>query len=119
HGIPVHLDGARIFNAATALNVDVKEITKHVSTANVCLSKGLCAPVGSILVGDRTFIDRARKNRKLMGGGMRQAGVIAAPALYALQNMVERLKDDHDNAKYMADRLEEIEGVKVLRDRLD
>jgi len=119
HNIPVHLDGARIFNASTALDVDVKELTKMVNTASVCLSKGLCAPVGSLLVGDKVFIERARKNRKLMGGGMRQAGVIAAPALYALQNMVERLSIDHDNAKYMADRLEEIEGLVVLRDRLD
>ncbi len=117
--IPVHLDGARLFNASTALNVDVKAFTKLVDSANICLSKGLCAPVGSILVGNKTFIERARKNRKLMGGGMRQAGVIAAPALYALKNMVARLSEDHDNAKYMADRLEEIKGIKVLRDRLD
>lgn len=119
HAIPVHLDGARIFNASTSLGVDVREITKHVDTASVCLSKGLCAPVGSILLGDNKFIERARKNRKLMGGGMRQAGVIAAPALYALKNMVDRLADDHANAAYMADRLEEIDGLKVLRDRLD
>lgn len=119
HKIPVHLDGARVFNAATSLGVDVKEIAKHVDTANVCLSKGLCAPVGSILVGSKKFIDRARKNRKLMGGGMRQAGVIAAPALFALKNMVTRLAVDHENADYMAGRLEKIEGLNVLRDRMD
>lgn len=119
HGIPVHMDGARIFNAASALGVDVKEMTALVDSANVCLSKGLCAPVGSILTGSKAFIDRARKNRKLMGGGMRQAGVIAAPALYALKNMVNRLADDHSNAKYMAERLSEIQGLEVLRERLD
>lgn len=119
HNLAVHLDGARIFNASTSLGVDVKEITKYVDTANVCLSKGLCAPVGSILVGSQSFIDRARKNRKLMGGGMRQAGVIAAPALYALKNMVGRLSIDHENASYMANRLEEIEGLNVLRERQD
>ncbi len=117
--VPVHLDGARIFNASTSLGVDVKELTKHVDSASVCLSKGLCAPVGSILVGNQNFIDRARKNRKLMGGGMRQAGVIAAPALYALKNMVSRITEDHENAIYMANRLAEIDGVKILRDRLD
>jgi len=117
--VPVHLDGARIFNASASLGVDVKELTALVDTANVCLSKGLCAPVGSILVGSKTFIDRARKNRKLMGGGMRQAGVVAAPALYALKHMVDRLKDDHDNAKYMAEQLESISGVEILKDRLD
>ncbi len=119
HQLPVHLDGARLFNAAHALGVDVKDLTATVDTANICLSKGLCAPVGSILVGSEVFIKRARKLRKLMGGGMRQAGVIAAPALYALENMVDRLKEDHDNAKYMADRLEEIPQMRVLRDRLD
>ncbi len=117
--IPVHLDGARIFNGAKALGVDVKDLTACVDTANVCLSKGLCAPIGSLLVGSKVFIDRARKMRKLMGGGLRQAGVIAAPAMYALKNMVDRLEVDHDNAKYMADRLEEIEGIEILKDRLD
>lgn len=118
HGIPVHMDGARLFNAAHALNIDIKELTKTVDSANICLSKGLCAPVGSILVGSKAFIDRARKNRKLMGGGMRQAGVIAGPALYALKEMTGRLKEDHDNAKYMADKLSEIPSLKVIEDRL-
>jgi len=119
HNLAVHLDGARIFNGSTALGVDVREMTKYVDSVSVCLSKGLCAPVGSVLVGSQAFIDRARKNRKLMGGGMRQAGVIAAPALFALQHMVDRLGEDHANASYMAERLEEIEGLRVLRDRQD
>ena len=80
HKIPVHLDGARCFNAAVSLGVDVKEITRYVDSVSCCLSKGLCAPVGSVLAGSREFIERARKNRKLLGGGMRQAGILAAPA---------------------------------------
>ncbi|WP_430886492.1 low-specificity L-threonine aldolase [Fusibacter sp. JL216-2] len=118
YNIPLHLDGARLFNAAHALQVDVKELTQLVDSANICLSKGLCAPVGSILVGNKKFIDRARKNRKLMGGGMRQAGVIAAPALYALKEMTDRLTEDHSNAKYMAQKLSEIDSVNVIEDRL-
>lgn len=119
HDLPVHLDGARLFNAAQALGVDVTEITACVDTANICLSKGLCAPIGSILVGSKDFIARARKMRKLMGGGLRQVGVIAAPALYALNKMVDRLADDHANAKYMAERLKEIKDISILEDRLD
>lgn len=119
HKIPVHLDGARVFNAATALKVDVSEITALCDSVNVCLSKGLCAPVGSILAGKKSFIDRARKNRKLMGGGLRQAGILAAAGILALTEMASRLDVDHQNAKYMADRLEEITGLTVLRDRLD
>lgn len=117
--IPIHLDGARLFNATHALGVEGKEIAAQVDSVNVCLSKGLCAPVGSILVGDETFIKKARKNRKLMGGGMRQAGVIAAPALYALKNMVDRLDKDHKNAKYMAQKLDELPGFSVFENRLD
>lgn len=90
--VPVHLDGARLFNAATYLKVDVKEITKYCDTVMFCLSKGLCAPVGSILAGSKSFIERGRKNRKLMGGGMRQAGVIAAAGLIALKEMPQYLK---------------------------
>lgn len=119
NSIPVHLDGARIFNAATALKVDVKDITALCDTVNVCLSKGLCAPVGSILAGKKSFIDKARKNRKLMGGGLRQAGILAAAGILALTEMTRRLDVDHQNAKYMANRLEEITGLAVLRDRLD
>lgn len=117
--IPVHIDGARIFNAATALGVDVKEITACGDSVNVCLSKGLCAPVGSILVGSSAFIAKARKNRKLMGGGLRQAGTLAAAGIIALTEMTVRLAEDHMNARYLADRLEEIGSCQVLRERLD
>ena len=95
HHIPVHLDGARVFNAAASLGVDVKEITQYADSVSCCLSKGLCAPIGTLLAGSREFIQRARKNRKMLGGGMRQAGVIAAPALIALTKMPARLKEDH------------------------
>ncbi|MCD5410212.1 MAG: low-specificity L-threonine aldolase [Clostridiales bacterium] len=117
--IPVHLDGARIFNAAVHLGVHVKEIAKYADTINVCLSKGLGAPIGSLVVGGKDFISRARKNRKLMGGGMRQAGIIAAAGIIALEEMTERLKEDHGNAKYMADLLSKIEGIEIIWDRLD
>lgn len=119
HNIPVHLDGARVFNAATTLGVDITDITNLCDTVNVCLSKGLCAPIGSILAGSSDFINKARKNRKLMGGGLRQAGILAAAGILALTEMTDRLDIDHKNAKYMADRLEEIKGLTVLRDRLD
>ena len=111
HNIPVHLDGARVFNAAASLGVDVKEITQYADSVSCCLSKGLCAPIGTLLAGSREFIQRARKNRKMLGGGMRQAGVIAAPALIALTKMPARLKEDHENARYMAQKLSAMEGV--------
>jgi threonine aldolase len=117
--IPVHIDGARIFNAAVALGVDVKEIAACGDSINVCLSKGLCAPVGSMLVGNDNFIRKARKNRKLMGGGLRQAGILAAAGIIALTKMVSRLGEDHSNANYLADRLEEIDSCHVHRERLD
>jgi len=117
--IPVHMDGARIFNAAKALNKDVKEITKHVDSVMFCLSKGLAAPVGSILAGNLDFIRKARKNRKLMGGGLRQAGVIAAAGIIALEKMVDRLEEDHRNAKYLAKELNNIRGIDVKFDRND
>jgi threonine aldolase len=107
-GIPVHLDGARVFNAATALNVGVAELTSGFSSVMFCLSKGLCAPVGSMLVGSRKFIERARSVRKMLGGGMRQAGVIAAAGLIALEEMPKRLHEDHANARLLA------EGVGAL-----
>ncbi|PIV05099.1 MAG: threonine aldolase, partial [Syntrophobacterales bacterium CG03_land_8_20_14_0_80_58_14] len=91
HGIAVHLDGARIFNAAVALGVDVRELTRGIDSVNVCLSKGLAAPVGSVICGSREFIARARRTRKMLGGGMRQAGIIAAAGIVALKEMVERL----------------------------
>jgi threonine aldolase len=108
----IHLDGARVFNAAVALGVDVKEIAKHVDTIQLCLSKGLAAPVGSLVVGPQDVIDKARKYRKMLGGGMRQAGIIAAPGIIAITEMVDRLADDHANAKLLAEGLTKI-GIKV------
>lgn len=116
-GLPVHLDGARLFNAAQALSVDVKALAECADTVNICLSKGLCAPVGSVLVGPKAFIDRARKNRKLMGGGMRQVGFLAAAGIYALEHMVSRLKEDHENLKYLAAELDQIPAITVKHDR--
>lgn len=113
HGVSVHLDGARVFNAAIALGVDAREITKHVDTVQFCLSKGLAAPVGSILAGPREFIERARKKRKMVGGGMRQAGVIAAAGIVALTKMVDRLSEDHANARVLAEGLAGIDGISV------
>ena len=113
HGLKVHLDGARIFTAAAALGVDVKELTGPVDTVQFCFSKGLSAPVGSILGGQRDTLARARKVRKLLGGAMRQAGVIAAAALVGLDTMRERLVDDHVNARALADGLAAIRGLRI------
>lgn len=113
HGLPVHLDGARLFNAAAFLGVDAAQITQYTDSVMFCLSKGLCAPVGSMLAGSRQFIERARKNRKMLGGGMRQAGILAAAGLIALEKMSQRLHIDHENARYMAKRLMEIPGIKL------
>ncbi|GAV26077.1 threonine aldolase [Carboxydothermus islandicus] len=105
HGLKIHLDGARIFNAAIYLGVDAREIARYVDSVMFCLSKGLAAPVGSILAGSREFIEKARKYRKLLGGGMRQAGILAAAGIVALKEMVERLYEDHENALYLAQKL--------------
>lgn len=113
HAIPVHLDGARVFNAATYLGCDVRDITRHTDTVMCCLSKGLAAPVGSILAGSADFIARARYNRKLLGGGWRQAGVLAAPGIIALTEMTQRLAEDHANARYLAEQLAAIPGIEV------
>lgn len=113
NNIPVHLDGARIFNAAKALSVDVKEIAMYADSVMFCISKGLCSPVGSLLCGTNKFIEKARRNRKILGGGMRQAGVIAACGIVSLEKMVDRLEIDHKNAKYLAENLMEIEGFEV------
>ena len=110
-GIPVHLDGARVFNAAIALGVDVKEITAQCDSVMACLSKGLCAPVGSMLAGDAEFVERARKCRKLLGGGMRQVGILAAAGILSITEMVPLLKNDHDNAKHLAAELTGIPGI--------
>src|SRR5215475_7804033 len=112
-GLPVHLDGARIFNAAAALGKPVAEITCKFDSVMFCLSKGLCAPVGSMLVGSKAFIDKARVYRKALGGGMRQAGVLAAAGLIALEKMPSRLKQDHDNARVLAEGLATIPGIKL------
>ncbi len=112
-GVPVHLDGARVFNAAIYYDLPVTEITRHVDSVMFCLSKGLCAPVGSILAGDADFIARARKNRKLLGGGMRQAGVLAAAGIVALEKMVDRLVEDHENARRLAAGLAEMRKVRL------
>ncbi|HCX62565.1 MAG TPA: low-specificity L-threonine aldolase [Clostridiales bacterium] len=119
HSIPVHMDGARLFNAAVSLGVDPKEITANCDSVMFCLSKGLAAPAGSMIAGSKSFIDKARKYRKLMGGGMRQVGIIAAAGIIALEEMADRLHEDHENAKYMAQRLAELPGVEVVKDRLD
>lgn len=113
HNLPVHLDGARLFNAAAYLKVDARDITKYCDSVMFCLSKGLCAPVGSILAGTKEFIDKARKGRKLMGGGLRQAGFLAAAGLIALKEMKDRLTEDHENALVLADELSKIPGIKV------
>ena len=118
HGVPVHLDGARVFNAAVHLGCDVSDITRYSDTVMCCLSKGLAAPVGSILAGPAAFIARARKNRKLLGGGLRQAGVLAAPGLLALTDMVARLPEDHANARYLAAQLAALPGVEVNLDNV-
>ena len=112
-GLPVHMDGARIFNAAAALQTDVAGLTRNCDSVMFCLSKGLSAPIGSMLTGTREFIERARCVRKMLGGGMRQVGVIAAAGLVALEKMPGRLVEDHRNAKLMADLLDGTPGLHV------
>jgi len=111
HNLPIHLDGARIFNASIASGVPVKDYTACVTSVQFCFSKGLSAPVGSILAGPADFIEEARRWRKRMGGGMRQAGVIAAAAIVALESMVERLAEDHANARFLAEGLSTMKGI--------
>ncbi|MCH7616912.1 MAG: low-specificity L-threonine aldolase [Chloroflexi bacterium] len=113
HGLPVHMDGARIFNAAVALGVAPASLAAHADSVCFSLSKGLGCPVGSVICGERDFIREARRNRKLLGGGMRQAGVLAAAGIYALDNMVDRLAEDHENARLAADGLREMPGVSL------
>ena len=112
-GLKLYMDGARIFNAAVALKVDVKDFTKHVDNLMFCLSKGLSCPIGSIVVGTDEFVEKARKNRKILGGGMRQAGIIAAPGIIALEKMIDRLEEDHKNAKALAEGLAQINDVTI------
>ncbi len=113
HGLAVHLDGARVFDAAVALGVDVRHLTRSVDSVQFCLSKGLSAPVGSLLCATREFIAEAQRWRKMLGGGMRQAGVIAAAGIEALDDMVDRLADDHANAHRLAEGLADMPGFAV------
>jgi len=119
HGLPVHLDGARIFNAALVLGCEPRAIADVADSVMFCLSKGLGAPVGSVLVGEQDWIRRARKKRKMLGGGMRQAGYLAAAGLYALEHNIERLAEDHARTQKMADALRDVPGLSVFAERLD
>jgi threonine aldolase len=119
HNVPVHLDGARIFNAAHALKTGAPDIARNADSVMFCLSKGLCSPVGSILAGTKEFILKARKNRKLMGGGLRQAGYLAAAGQISIEKMAVRLWEDHKNARYLADRMESLGIFNVFKNRLD
>lgn len=111
HGLSLHIDGARIFNSAVAQNVSVKELVAPADSAMFCLSKGLASPIGSILVGTQKFIKRARHLRKMLGGGMRQVGIVAAAGILSLETMIERLDDDHARAKKLADGLRQVKGL--------
>ena len=112
-GIPVHLDGARLFNAAVALGVPARDIAAQTDSTTFCLSKGLSAPVGAIIVGSKAFIEIAKKKRKMLGGTLRQGGVIAAAGLVALRTMIDRLAEDHANARRLAEKFQVIPGVAV------
>jgi len=112
-GVPVHLDGARLFNAAVALGRPAADFARHADSVTFCVSKGLGAPVGSVVCGSATFVLRARRVRKMVGGGMRQAGVIAAAGLVALERMVDRLADDHTNARRLAEGIARLPGLRV------
>ncbi len=118
NGLAVHLDGARLFNAAHALNCRAADLAALADSVSFCLSKGLCAPVGSMICGTAAFIDEARRCRKVMGGGMRQAGVLAACGLIALESMTERLREDHENARLLASLMAQVPQVEVLTERL-
>jgi threonine aldolase len=111
HGVPVHLDGARLFNAAVALTLPPSQLAQHADSVSFSLCKGLSCPIGSVLCGSGEFIRRARRFRKMLGGGMRQAGIIAAAGIYALENMIERLAEDHKNARVLAEGLSTIPGI--------
>ena len=110
-GLKVHLDGARMFNAAISLGVSPAELAEPADSLSFCLSKGLSCPIGSVVVGERDFIEEARRWRKMLGGGMRQAGIVAAAGIYALDHMVERLAEDHENARHLAFGLAELQGI--------
>jgi threonine aldolase len=118
HNLMVHLDGARIFNAAVALKVDVKELTCFADSVSFCLSKGLSAPVGSVICGPKWFVAEARRNRKVLGGGMRQCGIIAAAGITALEEMTDRIADDHANAQHLAQGIANIPGLSIEPERV-
>ena len=113
HGISVHVDGARIFNAAVALGVDARELARSADSVCFCLSKGLCAPVGSLVCGTKDFVREARRTRKVLGGGMRQAGIIAAAGIVALEQMIDRLAEDHENARRLAEGIASIKNLSI------
>lgn len=117
NGLAMHIDGARIFNAAVGLGVPVTDLTEEAESVTFCLSKGLCAPVGSVLVGSREFIAKAKRLRKQLGGGMRQAGILAAAGIYAIEHMIERLADDHRRARMLAQGLRGLPGIEVEIDQ--
>ena len=119
HGLKTHLDGARLFNAVVASGIPAAQWAQHFDTVSVCFSKGLGAPVGSALAGTKTDILAARRHRKLFGGGMRQCGIIAAGALYALQNNIDRLREDHDSASIIAAAIKEVDGLTLQPDQVD
>ncbi|HIE69948.1 MAG TPA: hypothetical protein EYP98_07105, partial [Planctomycetes bacterium] len=117
-GLKVHLDGARIFNAAVALDVPASDLVEHVDSATFCLSKGLSCPIGSVVVGSKDFIDEADRWRKMLGAGMRQVGIVAAAGLVALDTMIHRMQEDHDSARHMASRMAEMPGISVDPERI-
>lgn len=118
HGLKLHIDGARLFNAAVACNVPASELSKSADSVTFCLSKGLCAPVGSMIVGSQEMIDEARRVRKVVGGGLRQAGILAAAGMIALCEMTQRLDEDHANARLLAEGLADVPHIRVDLDRV-
>jgi threonine aldolase len=119
NNLKVHLDGARLFNAATFLNVEASEICQFVDSVTFCLSKGLASPIGSVLCGSKDFIHKARRGRKMLGGGMRQVGILGAAGLISLKEMTKRLEEDHQNAKYLAGKLDQMKEIEVDFSSLD
>lgn len=119
NNLKVHMDGARLFNAAAALNCPASYICQYTDSVTFCLSKGLAAPIGSMVCGEKAFIERVRRNRKMLGGGMRQVGILGAAGLISLKHMTKRLYEDHENARYLASELDKIEEIEVDFDHLD
>ena len=118
HGIMIHVDGARIFNASISLGINVQELTRHADSVSFCLSKGLAAPIGSLVCGSEEFIAEARRIRKVLGGGMRQCGIVSAAGIVALEEMIERIKEDHSNAHTLAKGIATIDGLKIDPDSI-